>query len=390
MTAIAMVAGEASGDLLAADLVRAIRASRADCALLGIGGARMVASGFDAWYSSELLSVRGYAEALPALPRLFRLRRELARRLIERRPDLFVGIDAPDFNLGLAARLKRAGLRTAHFISPSIWAWRGGRIDQIRSAVGHMLTVFPFEEQLYRDAGIPATYVGHPLADQIALIPDRAAARAALAVEPAARLVALLPGSRASEIKYMAQTFFDCAYWLAAQDRSLQFVVPVATPSLRAALAEKLDVTARRARAETGSAASGLRIELVDGHSHTALAACDAALVASGTATLEAALFKRPMVIAYKLAPSTAWLMRRLAYVKWVGLPNILCGEALVPELLQADATAPALGKALLEQMNDPKRIDYLNARFTELHQRLKRDCARVAGDKLLELVDGR
>lgn len=378
----AMVAGETSGDLLAGAVLRGLRAKAPHLAAAGIGGPAMVAEGFDAWWPSDALAVRGYAEVLREYPRLWRLRRELGKRLLADRPDLFVGVDAPDFNLGLAARLKRSGVRTAHFVSPSIWAWRGGRIHSIGRAVDRMLVVFPFEQGLYERAGIDAVYVGHPLADAIPLVSDPEAARARIGLQQRAPVVALLPGSRASEIHYMAQTFLETARWLLAQRGDLQFVLPAATAAIRARLDALLAADAALAAALDG------RLRITDGGSHDALAACDATLIASGTATLEAALFRKPMVIAYRMASATYIAMRRMGYLPWIGLPNILCNESLVPEFVQHAATPQALGQALLAQLDDEQVRERLAQRFAQLHDALRCDCARRAAQALLEMVE--
>ena len=379
---IAMVAGESSGDLLAAAVLHGIRQARPQVVAAGVGGPALTGAGLDAWWPSEALAVNGYAEVLREYPRLWRMRRALGARLIEAPADLFVGVDAPDFNLGLAHRLRRAGLRTAHFVSPSIWAWRGGRIRAIGEAVDRMLVVFPFEQALYARAGIDAVYVGHPLADAIPLQVDAAAARARLGMPDSAALVALLPGSRAGEVRHMARTFLDTAHWLAARRAGLRFVLPAATPAIRAELDRLLAADPR--------AGPPGWLHLTDGGSHEALAACDAVLVASGTATLEAALYRRPMVIAYRMAPLNYRIMRRMAYLPWIGLPNILCNESLVPEFVQDAATPEAMGAALLAQLDDGRQRARLAERFEALHRELRCGCAQRAAAALLELVGPR
>ena len=378
-----MVAGEASGDLLAAAVLRGIAEQAPAVRTAGIGGPRMVAAGFDAWWPAERLAVRGYAEVLRAYPRLLRLRAALRARLLAERPALFVGVDAPDFNLGLAARLKAAGLRTAHFVSPSIWAWRGGRIHSIGRSVDRMLCIFPFEPDLYARAGIDAVYVGHPLADAIPRHADRFAARRGLGLDPHAPVVALLPGSRASEIRYMAEGFLHAAAWLARRRPEVRFVLPAATPALRATL----DALLAGLPGGSPGVLDG-RLTLLDGQSHEAMAAADTVLVASGTATLEAALFGRPMVIAYRMARASYLIMRRMGYLPWVGLPNILCRDFVVPELIQDDATPQAMGAALLAQLDDAALRERIAARFADLHDLLARDCARRAATALLELAE--
>jgi len=368
---IAMVAGEASGDLLASHLIPALAARLPGASFHGIGGPRMQAAGFSAWWPSEKLAVRGYVEVLRHYSEITGIRRALAERLLADPPDLFIGVDAPDFNLDLETRLRAAGVRTAHFISPSIWAWRGERIAKIRAACEEMLCVFPFEEKLYRDAGISATYVGYPLADVIAQVPDRAGARARLGLSDQGLIVAVLPGSRQSELKYLADRFILAAMRLAHAMPDVRFVVPLASEA----------TTAQWHDAVRRNGADGLRFLLAPRDSHTALAACDVTLVASGTATLEAALFKRPMVIAYNMARISWEMMRRMKYQPWVGLPNILCGEFVVPEFLQDDSTPDNLAQALANLIADQTLRASIEARFARLHEELRRGMpARAAG----------
>jgi lipid-A-disaccharide synthase len=368
---IAMVAGEASGDLLAGLLLGGLRARWPDLKAEGIGGPKMAAQGFDAWWPHDKLAVRGYIEVLAHYRELLGIRHKLAERLIADPSDLFIGVDAPDFNLDLEARLKAKGIRTVHFVSPSIWAWRGKRIDKIARSVDHMLCLFPFEPALYEKRGIAATYVGHPLADVIPLEAPRAAARAALKLGDADTVVALLPGSRRSEIQYIAPLVLRAAALLAAERPALRFVLPV-VPGLRH-LVEPL-------RKQHAMAAP---IELVDGRSHEVLAACDLALVASGTATLEAALFKRPMVIVYSMHALSWQMMRRMKYQPWVGLPNILLQDFVVPELIQADAKPERIAAEAKAWLDDPARSEALRARFEALQHTLRRDTAKAATDAI-------
>ena len=379
---LAVVAAEASGDVLAASVLRGLGERCAPTGTLkaaGIGGPAMAAAGFDAWWSIDELSVRGYVEVLREYPRLRRLRNDLRERVLAWRPDLFVGVDAPDFNLDLELALRRAGVRTAHFIGPSVWAWRRERLTRIREAVDHMLLVFPFEPPLYEQAGIPATYVGHPLADEIDEHVDSAAARIGLGLAPDATVVALLPGSRPAEIRYMAAEFIATAAWLAARRPELRFVLPAAGAGQYETLRDLLS------RSPGGPA-----ITLTQGRSHDALAACDVALVASGTATLEAALFKRPMVIGYRMAPISYLIMRKMGYQPWIGLPNILCQEFVVPEFVQGAARAQAMGPALLAQLDDPGLRERIAARFADLHGQLRCGCAARSAQVLLELAGRR
>ncbi len=374
---IAFVAGEASGDLLAAPVVSEImqRAPKMHCA--GIGGDRMVAAGFDAWHHVRELSVRGYVEVLRHLPRLLRLRRALRDRVIGTRPQVFVGVDAPDFNLALEEQLRGRGVRTVHFVSPSIWAWRGERIKQIARAVDRMLLIFPFEQKIYDDAGVPASYVGHPLASMIPMIPDAASARRRLGLEAEGALLAVLPGSRPDEVRHNGPTFIAAMVAIAAEEPQMRFVLPVADPTLRRAIEHMM--------AAQSTLAS--KVTVVNGRSHDCLEASDVVLVASGTATLEAALFKRPMVIAYKMSPLTAWIMWRKGRIPYVGLPNILAGEFIVPELLQHHATPETLARAVLEWLHDPARCERTAARFAEMHHSLRRDTARLVADAIFEVA---
>lgn len=373
----ALVAGEASGDLLASLLLRGVRARWPEATGVGIGGPQMQAQGFQAWWPSDRLAVRGYFEVLRHYREIAGIRRRLGERLLRERPDAFIGVDAPDFNLGLAERLRQAGLRTIQFVCPSIWAWRARRVELIARAVHHVLCLFPFEPEILARAGIAATFVGHPLADAIALQPPREASRAALGLAPADPVVAILPGSRRSEIEANAPAFVQAAVAMQRQRRELRFVLPVA-PGLRAMVEPLVAAHAPQAG-----------IAVLDGRSHEALAACDVTLIASGTATLEAALFKRPMVIAYRMNALSWQIMRRMKLQPWVGLPNILCREFVVPELLQHQATPPALAAAVLQWLDQPARCDALAARFTELHHLLRRDTARTATDAIATVLAG-
>lgn len=372
---LGLVAGEASGDALGAALLQGLAPRWPGLQAAGIGGPRMAAQGFRAWWPSERLAVFGYADALARLPELLLMRRELGSRLIRERCSAFVGIDAPDFNLGLEARLRAAGLKTVHFVCPSIWAWRPHRVHRIAAAADHVLCLFPFEPELLARHGVAATYVGHPLADAIPLEPPRAAARAALGLDVRAPVVALLPGSRSSEIALIGPRFAAAALLLARTRPDLRFVLPAA-PGRRSAIDALF-------AGEAGEA----RVQVIDGDAHTALAACDVALVASGTATLEAALFKRPMVIAYRLGRLNWWRMRRQALQPWFGLPNILTGRFVVPELIQDAATPDALAHEALAWLDDAPRVAALEREFGELHRQLRRDTARRATDALAQVL---
>lgn len=373
----ALVAGEASGDLLAGLLLKGLKSRWPDLAAAGIGGPAMARQGFDSWWPIEKLSVRGYVEVLPRLKEILAIRRRLKARLLEQpRPDLFIGVDAPDFNFGLEAALRSQGMRTVHFVSPSFWAWRPKKVLKLRAAADHVLCIFPFEPELLARHGIASTYVGHPLANVIPMVPDRAAARRTLGLQSNAEVVALLPGSRRSEVQYLARRFFEAAVIMRRRRPGLCFVVPA-----MAALREAIEGHAQ---------ATGLDgLVVVEGRSHEVLAACDVTLIASGTATLEAALFKRPMVIAYNMHGLSWYLMRRKQLQPWVGLPNILCREFVVPELLQDNATPEALASQTLAWLEDPQRVSDLERRFTDLHHLLQRDTARLATDAIEKVLEG-
>jgi lipid-A-disaccharide synthase len=376
---MAMVAGEASGDLLGAAVLRACRQRWPQMGSAGIGGPAMSAQGFDAWWPERKLAVRGYVEVLPHLPELLSIRRQLRQRLLARPPDLFMGVDAPDFNLDLEIALRSAGVPTLHFVSPSFWAWRADKVSKLRRAADHVLCIFPFEPELLAAQGVPATFVGHPLANMIALNVDRQAARDSLNLPHEDTVVALLPGSRRAEIAHLAPRFFSAARLMLAQRPQLRFAVPV-IPALMPLV--------EAAASEAGfSGEQRQRLLLVQGQSHAVLAACDVALVASGTATLEAALFKRPMVIAYHM-PWLSWqIMRRKQLQPWVGLPNILCRQFVVPELIQERATPPALAEALFQWLDSPQRCQALVERFEQLHLQLRRDTAQLACDAIEKII---
>jgi lipid-A-disaccharide synthase len=372
---LGMVAGETSGDLLAGLLLQGLQARWPALSAGGIGGPKMIALGFDAWWPAEKLSLFGYVDVLLNYRELVGIRNALGDRLIAEKPDVFIGVDAPDFNFGLEKRLRRGGIRTVHFVCPSIWAWRGERAKTLGESADHVLCLFPFEPELLRAHGIKATYVGHPLAQVIALEPDRAAARAALNLPDTAQVVALLPGSRRSEIKLIAPRVLAAAAILHRQRPGLRFVLPVA-PGMRA-LVEPLVLRF----------APGVPVDLLDGGSHDALAACDVTLVASGTATLEAALFKRPMVITYVVSWFNFQRMKRLRLQPWVGLPNVLCRDFIVPELLQDAATPEALARATIEWLDDAARCERVRVRFLELHHLLRRDTVRESADAIAQVV---
>lgn len=372
-----MVAGEASGDLLAARLLSGLSPKLPDAYMHGIGGKQMQRYGFVSDWPMEKLSVRGLFEVLLHYRELSSIRRRLCHQLLEERPDVFIGVDAPDFNLDLEIKLKQADIPTMHYISPSIWAWRAGRIKKIAQAVSRMLVIFPFEEALYRQAGIPATYVGHPLAQVIPMEIDMAAARAELGIEQDATVVSILPGSRMSEIKYNTETFISAAKILCERDPHLQILVPMVGMQQRAYYI-KLVVAARL---------EGVPVLLMEGKSHLAIAAANAVLVASGTATLEVALHKKPMVIAYKMNPASWHVLKHMHYQPWVGLPNILSNEFVVPEFLQAAATPIALADAIGQQLQDGGLQQQLRQRFTDMHHSLLRDTAQISAQAVLDLI---
>ncbi len=375
---LAMVAGEVSGDLLASTVLHHLRELEPELNTFGIGGPKMRETGFTQWWDSEILAVRGFVEVLGVYAKLAKIRRELAARLIKDPPKLFMGVDAPDFNLELARRLKEKRIRTAHFISPSIWAWRGGRIETIRKAVDHMLVMFPFEEQIYRKAKIPATFVGHPLADKIPLQVSRADALRKLGYADSDFVIAILPGSRLSEVSHNGPRFIKTMKEIARLRDDWQFVIPAATPKIRLLLENQIE------KAKLGKM---FPVRLLDGQSHRALAACQGTLIASGTATLEAALFKRPMVIGYHMNPITYQIMRPMAYLPFVGLPNILSGAFVVPEFIQRAAKPKPMAAALIKQVESDEEVERLNRRFTEMHLELRQGCAQRAGQVVQELL---
>jgi lipid-A-disaccharide synthase len=379
VTRLAMVAGEASGDLLAELLLGGLKARWPDLKAEGIGGPRMIAQGFDAWWPSDKLAVHGFnMELVRRFREIWGIREALGDRLLADRPDVFIGVDAPDFNLGLEARLKAQGVKTVHFVSPSIWAWRGGRINKIHRSVDHMLCLFPFEPELYHAKGIGATFVGHPLADTIPLVVPRDTARARLGLNAQTPMVAVLPGSRRGEIRFIAPTFLQTVALLAKQRPELRFMLPMA-PGLR----ELIEPMVREH-------APDAPLTLLEGQSHDVLAACDVTLIASGTATLEAALFKRPMVIAYKISSLSWHIMKHMGYLPWVGLPNVLAREFIVPERLQHAAEPTQLARDVLEWLDHPAKGESVQQRFLELHHLLKRDTARAATDAIAQVIETR
>ena len=375
-----MVAGETSGDLLAGLLLDGMHALWPQLQAHGIGGAQMEGRGFDAWWPSDKLAVHGYSlELVRRLTEIVGIRKQLRKRLLANKPDVFIGVDAPDFNLGLEFDLRAAGIKTVHFVCPSIWAWRAERIEKIRRSADHVLCIFPFEPELLARSGIAATYVGHPLADVIPMVPDRVAARRQLGLSQDGDVLAILPGSRRAEVEYISEGFFKAAALVRQALPAIELIVP-AVPALH-----------DRILAQAQACGLGNALKVDSGQSHAALAACDVTLIASGTATLEAALFKRPMVIGYRMHPISWHLMRRKQLQPWVGLPNILCQDFVVPELIQDAATPQALAGAVLQWLDarrsDPQRIAALEERFTTLHQSLLRNTPQLAADAIRQVL---
>ena len=377
---IAMVAGEASSDLLASHLIKALQRHLPDAEFFGIGGPKMQAVGFKALWPAEKLAVHGYVDALKNYRELSGIRSSLLDLLKKDPPAAFIGVDAPDFSLWLEKRLKDRGIPAIHFVSPSIWAWRKGRLKGIARAVSHMLCLFPFEPELYRAAGVPVSYVGHPLADVFPLVPDREGMREVLQISPGGPVFAFLPGSRQSEVRNLADTYIATAAALHERHPGARFLVPLATRETRLLFEEALR---RHAHVD-------VPIRILFGHAVEAMIAADVVLVASGTATLEAALLKRPMVITYKIGKWSYRLMRRLAYLPWVGLPNVLAGREVVPEVLQDAATPQALADALDGWLADPARVDELTRVFTDMHLQLRQDTAAKAAAAILPYLQGR
>ncbi|WP_332851629.1 lipid-A-disaccharide synthase [Duganella sp. S19_KUP01_CR8] len=374
---VALVAGEPSGDLLAARLLSGLRPHLPEARFHGIGGEHMIAQGFESHWPMDKLTVRGLLAVIPRYREIKGIQNQLRDQLLAERPAAFIGADYPGFNLGLEEQLKAAGIPTIHYIGPQIWAWRGGRIKKIIRAVSHMLVVFPFEEEIYRQAGVPVTYVGHPLAELIPLTPDVAGARRALGIPEDANVVTIMPGSRMSEIKYNTVAFITAARLLKQRDRTLRFVAPMAGERQRQYFLELV--------AQAGL--QDVEVQLLDGQSHTAIAAADAVLVASGTASLEVALFKKPMVIAYRMMELEWQILRHFGYQPWIGLPNILAREFLVPELLQNAANPEALAEAMWKQLSDAPHRLRLTERFTDMHHSLLRNSAVESAAAVLKVI---
>jgi len=377
---IALVAGEISGDQLGAQLIRELRKRVGAASFVGIAGPGMIAEGCECWARAERLAVMGLFEVLRHLPELLRLRSQLRQRLLAEPPDVFIGIDAPEFNLGLAQQLRSRGLRTVQYVSPQVWAWRGGRVRTIARAEDLVLCLFPFEQQFYEQAGVRAEFVGHPLADQIPLEPDQQAARRQLGLEDRPT-IAVLPGSRSGEVDRLGDDFAGAVGCLTARRPQLRFVAPMANRGVRADFEATLRLKAPQ-----------VAVRIIDGQAQLALAAADVVLVASGTATLEATLSKRPMVVAYRLGRLTGWLLRRFGLMKapFFSQPNLLAGRAVVPELFQEQVTAESLGSALLAQLDDREGRQALERLFTDIHLRLRRNASARAAEAILSLLPPR
>ncbi len=375
---IGLVAGEASGDLLGAHLVAALKARRPDLQFSGIAGPRMIAAGVTVLYPMEKLAVRGYVEVLKHYLEIISIRRRLKQHFLAQPPAVFIGIDAPDFNLDLELALKQAGIRTIHYVSPSIWAWRGERIHKIKQAVDRVLTLFPFENDLYNKAGIPVSYVGHPLADMLHAYPPQADIRARLDMPLEGFVVALLPGSRVSELQNMADLFVATARRIAAAMPGVKFVAPLVNADTRVLFQNAV------------TRAGGMELLVLDGHSHDAIVAADVVLVASGTATLETALLQRPMVITYRMPRVSWWMMNPRRYQPYVGLPNILAGEFVVPEFLQDAATPENLAQAVLDLLQNAPRREAIRRRFASMTADLRQNTSQKAADAVMPYLENR
>ncbi|HKM26764.1 MAG TPA: lipid-A-disaccharide synthase [Thiopseudomonas sp.] len=369
---VALVAGEASGDILGAGLMQALRKQHPQVEFIGVGGPLMEAQGLTSYFPMERLSIMGLVEVLGRLPELLKRRKHLIATLKAQQPDVFIGIDAPDFNLTIELQLRAAGIKTVHYVSPSVWAWRQKRVFKIRQGCDLMLTLLPFEAQFYQEHQVPVLFVGHPLADSIAMQHDPVPAREQLGLPVDAEVVALLPGSRGGEVAKLGALFVETARYLLAIKPQLRFVIPAANQARREQLAAIL------------AEMPNLPIQILDGQSQTALQACDAVLIASGTATLEAMLFKKPMVVAYKLAPVSHWLLKKMVKSPYISLPNLLANDMLVPEFIQDAATPKALGDAVLAQLRDGSEQ---TQRFAQLHESLRCDASERAAQGVLQLV---
>ncbi len=374
---VGIVAGEASGDLLGSHLIAALKQARPNLEFVGIGGPKMKSAGMQVLFPMEKLAVNGYLEVLKHYREILGIRNKLRDYFLANKPDLFIAIDAPDFNLDLEMVLKQSGIPTVHYVSPSIWAWRGERIHKIKRAVSHMLCLFPHEETIYKDAGVPVDFVGHPLADMLPLVSKRTEMRESMRIPLNAKVFALLPGSRQSEVKNLIKTYIATAKLILETLPEARFLMPLVSRETRGIVEQALyDYDGQH-----------LPFTLLFGHAQDAMIAADMVLVASGTATLECALLKRPMVITYKLSKLSYWLMKGKSYLPYVGLPNILCGRFVVPELLQHDATPENLAQAMLNLLNDKDALAELENVFTELHLTLRQDTAQKSAAAILQYL---
>lgn len=373
---IGVVVGEASGDILGAGLMLALRRRYPNAVFEGIGGERMLAAGFNSFFPQDRLAVMGLVEPLKRLPELLSIRKHLIGYFSDNPPDVFVGIDSPDFNLTIEEKLRAQGIKTVHYVSPSVWAWRQKRIVKIARSVDLMLTLLPFEASFYEQHKVPVCFVGHPLADEIPLQPDQQGARAQLNINQDAKVMALMPGSRGGEVKLLGPIFWQTASWCLKQEPCLQFIVPAANPSRREQIEEQL------------SGYQELPVMVVDGQSHTVMAASDCVLMASGTTTLEAMLLKRPMVVAYKFAWLSYVILKRLVKSPFFSLPNLLAEKMLVPEVLQDDVTPETLGKAAMAYLSDSGRTEKLKQQFTEIHENIRCDASERAAAAVQSLIE--
>jgi lipid-A-disaccharide synthase len=375
MPTIGIVAGEASGDLLGSHLIRALKKHRPDLDFIGIAGPKMISEGATSLFPIEKLSVRGYVEVLRHLPGLLKIRKQVYKTILKSHPEIFIGIDAPDFNFALERKLKRKGIKTIHYVSPSIWAWRKGRMGKIRRAVSHVLALFPFEPAIYQDAGIPVSYVGHPLADIIPVEPNKLEAREQLKLKPKQLVIAMLPGSRQTEVNQLADLFVKTAKKILDVRPDIQFLVPLITRETRTIFEQAI---------YDNQGEEPLPIQILFGHAHLAMEAADAVIVASGTATLEAALYKRPMVITYRM-PWLSWqILKRMNYLPYVGLPNVLAGRFVVPELLQNEATPEKIADAAIKLLEDNTVAEEIRKEFTDIHHRLRQNTEEKAAEAIL------
>ena len=377
MPKIAIVAGEASGDLLGGHLIKALNKERNDLTFFGIAGPKMMREGAQTLFSMEKLSVRGYLEVIKHLYGLLKLRKSLLKKILSEKPDVFIGFDALDFNFWLEGKLKKRGIPTIHYVSPSIWAWRGGRIRKIKQAVTHMLALFPFEPALYQAVNMPVTYVGHPLADELPLRPNKKNARKMLKIDDNEFIIAMLPGSRQSEVQQHADFFVETAELMSQNHKQARFLVPLITRKTRIMFEEAL--------AKNGN--HSLNMQLLFGHAHDVMEAADFVIVASGTATLEAALLKRPMIITYRMSQISWWLLKPMHYLPYVGLPNVLAKRFVVPELLQADATAEMLTEKMNSMLADTDNLKAMKKVFTDMHRSLKQNSAKKAAEVVLSYL---